>query len=431
MHWPLPKHNACLTHPAAQVDDLERQLAKQQTQAGASHADLPRGPVRPSRRGSLEASVPHSSSERSSPPDTPRLLRHDVHESASALLGRAEAASAAAASLEVKVPQVGALHTVSNACSMPCSVRTKACQLPVLTHCTRPDAVCQAQTQGDAGTQQQSRSPSAPLASVPMSATRVIMHQIVLPGEVDQAGVCFGGQVCATLKLSSEQQSDFKPGLRELQLALVCRCRAAQALQQSLVQTSHLGLCAGAELDRHLRWPGSQGSGQRPLCDGQPGQRALLEALPPGLSCHHRCHGARMSAAALLCWPLALRMSVLQVNRTFATSMEVRPQLEPACTLSCKPWSCDQSCELSVPAQSVQLRDSQPAWPGGCTSRGRAEHRGASSGACLAFVSVKARAGPKLQQASTVAHVAGGCTSRGGSAGERHPFAAPTLPLSP
>ena len=31
--------------------------------------------------------------------------------------------------------------------------------------------------------------------SVPMSATRVVMHQIVLPGEVDTAGVCFGGQV--------------------------------------------------------------------------------------------------------------------------------------------------------------------------------------------------------------------------------------------
>lgn len=30
---------------------------------------------------------------------------------------------------------------------------------------------------------------------VPMSATRVVMHQIVLPSEVDMLGICFGGQV--------------------------------------------------------------------------------------------------------------------------------------------------------------------------------------------------------------------------------------------
>lgn len=30
-----------------------------------------------------------------------------------------------------------------------------------------------------------------------MSATRVIMHQIVLPSEVDLMGICFGGQVDA------------------------------------------------------------------------------------------------------------------------------------------------------------------------------------------------------------------------------------------
>lgn len=41
------------------------------------------------------------SSERSSPPDTPRLLRQEVHEGASALMGRAEQASAAAIALEV------------------------------------------------------------------------------------------------------------------------------------------------------------------------------------------------------------------------------------------------------------------------------------------------------------------------------------------
>ena len=31
--------------------------------------------------------------------------------------------------------------------------------------------------------------------TLPMSATRVIMHQIVLPSEVDLMGICFGGQV--------------------------------------------------------------------------------------------------------------------------------------------------------------------------------------------------------------------------------------------
>ena len=28
-----------------------------------------------------------------------------------------------------------------------------------------------------------------------MAATRVVMHQIVLPAEVDSLGICFGGQV--------------------------------------------------------------------------------------------------------------------------------------------------------------------------------------------------------------------------------------------
>ncbi len=28
-----------------------------------------------------------------------------------------------------------------------------------------------------------------------MAATRVVMHQIVLPAEVDTLGICFGGQV--------------------------------------------------------------------------------------------------------------------------------------------------------------------------------------------------------------------------------------------
>ena len=31
--------------------------------------------------------------------------------------------------------------------------------------------------------------------TVSMAATRVVMHQIVLPAEVDSLGICFGGQV--------------------------------------------------------------------------------------------------------------------------------------------------------------------------------------------------------------------------------------------
>lgn len=29
-----------------------------------------------------------------------------------------------------------------------------------------------------------------------MAATRVVMHQIVMPSEVDAHGICMGGQVC-------------------------------------------------------------------------------------------------------------------------------------------------------------------------------------------------------------------------------------------
>ena len=42
--------------------------------------------------------------------------------------------------------------------------------------------------------------------SVPMSSTRVVMHQIVLPGEVDTAGVCFGGQVSHASRLPPDTQ---------------------------------------------------------------------------------------------------------------------------------------------------------------------------------------------------------------------------------
>ncbi|GFH16871.1 thioesterase superfamily protein, partial [Haematococcus lacustris] len=36
-----------------------------------------------------------------------------------------------------------------------------------------------------------------------MAATRVVMHQIVLPSEVDGSGICFGGQVSEQLKRQS------------------------------------------------------------------------------------------------------------------------------------------------------------------------------------------------------------------------------------
>lgn len=34
--------------------------------------------------------------------------------------------------------------------------------------------------------------------SVAMGATRIVMHQIVAPSEVDALGICFGGQVSTT-----------------------------------------------------------------------------------------------------------------------------------------------------------------------------------------------------------------------------------------
>ena len=39
--------------------------------------------------------------------------------------------------------------------------------------------------------------PAPQLDAVPMAATRVVMHQIVMPAEVDALGICFGGQVRA------------------------------------------------------------------------------------------------------------------------------------------------------------------------------------------------------------------------------------------
>lgn len=41
--------------------------------------------------------------------------------------------------------------------------------------------------------------------TVSMAATRVVMHQIVLPSEVDSLGICFGGQVSASPLPASPQ----------------------------------------------------------------------------------------------------------------------------------------------------------------------------------------------------------------------------------
>ena len=45
------------------------------------------------------------------------------------------------------------------------------------------------------------QAPAPPPAQAPvaMAATRVVMHQLVMPAEVDTLGICFGGQVPSTI----------------------------------------------------------------------------------------------------------------------------------------------------------------------------------------------------------------------------------------
>lgn len=45
--------------------------------------------------------------------------------------------------------------------------------------------------------------PAVPILpeSVPMDATRIVMHQIVAPTEVDALGICFGGQVLSWIDI--------------------------------------------------------------------------------------------------------------------------------------------------------------------------------------------------------------------------------------
>ena len=42
---------------------------------------------------------------------------------------------------------------------------------------------------------------------VSMAATRVVMHQIVLPAEVDSLGICFGGQVSMRVPTHMQQRN--------------------------------------------------------------------------------------------------------------------------------------------------------------------------------------------------------------------------------
>ena len=47
--------------------------------------------------------------------------------------------------------------------------------------------------------------------TVSMAATRVVMHQIVLPSEVDSLGICFGGQVPAKPPANISQHEHLPP----------------------------------------------------------------------------------------------------------------------------------------------------------------------------------------------------------------------------
>ena len=76
-------------------------------------------------------------------------------------------------------------------CDLTCLWRCQQ-QFHVLTGRTTCVIQC---VQAEGAQPLQARANSGQPGSVPMSATRVVMHQIVLPGEVDAAGVCFGGQV--------------------------------------------------------------------------------------------------------------------------------------------------------------------------------------------------------------------------------------------
>ena len=111
---------------------------------------------------------------------------------------------------------------------------------------------------------------------VAMAATRVVMHQIVLPSEVDALGICFGGQVRAVLQAASSLITALPPRVAQSQFhcqhlnsrssAFICICApCCRCLMWSQwPQTVHgcSGGCSGVCCMRHIcplmmtsRWP--------------------------------------------------------------------------------------------------------------------------------------------------------------------------------
>ena len=131
--------------------------------------------------------------------------------------------------------------------------------------------------------------------SLSMSATRVIMHQIVLPSEVDIMGICFGGQVDCPPEISKRNTTQGHSSRPECS-CLTEICTETAVLISSPLDGGGQGLevgspTAGAELDRHLRRPRCKVGGRRALRDSQRRQRAFPQPLPPWICLHCRCHG--------------------------------------------------------------------------------------------------------------------------------------------
>ena len=118
--------------------------------------------------------------------------------------------------------------------------------------------------------------PSRPMQpqAVPMDGTRVVMHEIVMPDQIDSMGICFGGQASPT------NQSLSAPLLT---LSSECRTRSPQlSLTPCSPTPLTKPLCSGPQVDRPLRWHVCQDSGQGRLRDCFGGLCALSEALPAG-----------------------------------------------------------------------------------------------------------------------------------------------------
>ncbi len=139
--------------------------------------------------------------------------------------------------------------------------------------------------------------------TVSMAATRVVMHQIVLPAEVDSLGICFGGQVA--IRLGDPRAAQQLLPLRPLAMpedehqehtirmalpvalirlsALHCMLAAHEMLMldasfkkkaeadvsKAIAGMHDMKTAAGAELDRHMCWACGQDGGARPGGDCQ------------------------------------------------------------------------------------------------------------------------------------------------------------------